>query len=58
MPADWNCARVSAIYKHDAKLDLNNYRPISVLTVAAKIFEKIIVDQTFAFLNRNNSYLT
>ena len=27
IPADWKCARVSAIYKHDSKLDLNNYRP-------------------------------
>ena len=33
IPADWKCARVSAIYKHDSKLDLNNYRPISVLPV-------------------------
>ena len=24
IPVDWNCARVSAIYKHDSKLDLNN----------------------------------
>ena len=54
MPADWKCARVSAIYKHHSKLDLNNYRPISVLPVVAKIFEKIVFDQTFAFLNKNN----
>ena len=31
IPADSKCARVSAINKHDSKLDLNNYRPISVL---------------------------
>ena len=55
MPADWKCARVSAIYKHDSKLDLSNYRPISVLPVVAKIFEKIVFDQTFALLNTANS---
>ena len=54
IPADWKCARVSAIYKHDSKQDLNNYRPISVLPVVAKIFEKIVFDQSFAFLNKNN----
>ena len=54
MPADWKCARVSAIYKHDSKLDLTNDWPISVLPVVAKIFERIVFDQTFAFLNKNN----
>ena len=36
IPVDWKCARVSAIYKHDSKLDLNNYRPISVLPAVSK----------------------
>ena len=49
MPADWKCAKVSAIYKHDAKLNLKNYRPTSVLTLVAKTFEKIVFDQAFAF---------
>ena len=53
IPADWKCARVSAIYKHDSKLDLNNYRPISVLPVVSKIFEKVVFDQAYAFLNKN-----
>ena len=51
IPADWKCARVSAIYKHDSKLDLNNYGPISVLPV---VFEKVVFDQAYAFLNKNN----
>ena len=54
MTADWKCARVSAIYKHDSKLDLNNYRPISVLPVVSKFFEKVVFDQAYAFLNKNN----
>ena len=54
IPVDWKCARVSAIYKHDSKLDLNNYRPISVLPVVSKIFEKVVFDQAYAFLNKNN----
>ena len=52
--ADWKSARVSAIYKNDSKLDLNNYRPISVLPVIAKVFEKVVFDQTYNFLNDND----
>jgi hypothetical protein len=47
-------ARVSAIHKIDSKLDLNNYRPISVLPVIAKVFEKVVFDQTYNFLNNND----
>jgi hypothetical protein len=54
IPADWKSARVSAIHKNDSKLDLNNYRPISVLPVIAKVFEKVVFDQTYNFLNNND----
>ncbi len=54
IPVDWKSARVSAIYKNDSKLDLNNYRPISVLPVIAKVFEKVVFDQTYNFLNDND----
>ena len=53
IPADWKCARASAIYKHDSKLDLNNYKPLSVLPVVSNIFEKVDFDQAYAFLNNN-----
>jgi hypothetical protein len=54
IPADWKSARVSAVHKNDSKLDLNNYRPISVLPVIAKVFEKVVFDQTYNFLNNND----
>jgi hypothetical protein len=54
IPADWKSARVSAIHKNDSKLDLNNYRPISVLPVIAKVFEKVVFDQTYNFLNNKD----
>ena len=57
IPADWKCAMVSAIYKHDSKLDLNNYRPISVLPVVSKFFEKVVFDQAYAF-TKTTFYLT
>ncbi|CAB3977219.1 Hypothetical predicted protein [Paramuricea clavata] len=54
IPADWKSARVSAIHKSDSKLHLNNYGPMSVLPVIAKVFEKVVFDQTYNFLNNND----
>ena len=33
---------------------MNNYRPISVISVVAKIFEKLIFEQLYEYLNNNN----
>lgn len=34
-------AKVSAVHKSGDKLHLNNYRPVSVLPIFSKIFEKV-----------------
>ena len=58
IPADWKCARVLAIYKHDSKLDLNNYRHISVLPVVAKFFEKVVFDHaSICFFKQKQSFI-
>ena len=51
IPNDWKTARVTPIYKDGSREDPNNYRPISVLSVIAKIFEKVVFDQTYKFLS-------
>lgn len=45
--------KVTPIFKKGTKSDLNNYRPISVLPIVTKIFEKIIVEQLYDYLNKN-----
>ena len=49
--SDWKLDKVSPIFENGSKSDLNNYRPISVIPTVAKIFEKIIYDQLYQYLN-------
>ena len=41
-PDQWKKANVTPIHKKGKKNDLKNYRPISVLPLCGKIFEKIL----------------
>jgi hypothetical protein len=54
VPNDWKCARVTPGRKEGYKMNPNNYRPISVLLVIAKIFEKVIFDQIYEYLATQN----
>ena len=53
IPKDWKSARVTPIFKADSKVDPASYRPISVLSVIAKLFEKSIFNQVYSYLNDN-----
>ena len=46
-------AQVIALYKKGARYDPNNYRPISLLSIFDKIFEKILCKRLISFLERN-----
>jgi hypothetical protein len=47
-------ARVSPIYKEGDKKERGNYRPISVLSTVAKLFEKLVCIQLTDYLNAND----
>ena len=49
-PDDWKCARVTPLFKQGERTDVNNYRPISVISIIAKVFERIVYDQLYSFL--------
>ena len=40
-----------SLFKQRESSDLNNYRPISVISVVAKVFERIVYDQLYNLLN-------
>ena len=46
-------ARVAPIFKDGATDDKSNYMPISVLPVISRLFEKLIFDQLYNYLNWN-----
>ena len=48
-PEDWKCAKVTPIFKQGTRNELNNYRPISVISVMAKAFE-LIYNQLYAYM--------
>ena len=53
-PQEWKCAKVIPLFKEGNHSDLNNYRPISIVPIVAKVFERIIYDQVYGYLAENN----
>ena len=53
MPDLWKEANVTPIHKKDLKCDVTNYRPISILSVVGKVFERIVMKYVYNFLLEN-----
>ena len=51
---DWKFAKVALLFKQVEASDLNNYRPISVISFIAKVFERIVYDQLYKFLSNED----
>ena len=49
-PSACKVAKLNPIFKKGKKTDPSNYRPISLLCGISKIMEKVVHDQTNAFL--------
>jgi hypothetical protein len=45
VPDDLKVARVTPLHKKKSKLDVGNYRPVSVLSTVSKILEKVVYAQ-------------
>ena len=48
-PDEWKFSKVILLFKQGQRSDLNNYHPISVIPVVAKVFERIIYDQLYDY---------
>ena len=52
-PDNWKTARVAPIFKKGSTQDKSNYKPISVLPVVSRLFEKLAFDQLYSYFNDN-----
>ena len=53
-PKDCKVAKLKPLYKKGTKTDPKNFRPISLLSIVSKIFEKVIYDEAMEYLTDNN----
>ena len=53
-PKKLKMATVIPVYKLGSTMELNNYRPISVLNIFSKVFERLMYDRLIQFLDKYN----
>ena len=53
-PSGWKIANVVSVHKKKARSETKNYRPVSLLSIASKVMEKIINTSIMNFLEREN----
>ena len=53
-PREWKKANVVPVHKKRNKQSLKNYRPISLLPICSKIFERPLFSEMFTFSTENN----
>ena len=53
-PILWKLANVTPVFKKNDKQLIKNYRPISLLPLLSKVFEKIIFNKLYKHLTDNN----
>ena len=52
VPSGFKKARVKPLYKKGSRLELGNYRPVSILPVLSKILERAVNEQLNAYLSK------
>ena len=55
-PDSWKVARITPIFKDGDKTEKSNYRPISVLPVISKLFEKLVFNQLYQYMKENGLF--
>ena len=53
-PEQWKEANVTPVHKKKDKQTVSNYRPISLLPLFAKVFERVVFKNLYQFLKENS----
>ena len=51
VPDDMKKAEISPVYKKKNDMQKDNYRPVSILTIMAKVYETILAEQLYAYFD-------
>ena len=54
VPDELKFAKVKPLFKKNSRLDVGNYRPVSILCIVSKILERAVLVQLEKHLNENN----
>ena len=54
LPNDWKIANILPVFKKGKRFSLNNYRPVSLMSVTCKIFEHVICHHIWEHLEQYN----
>ena len=46
-PSEWKMANVVPVYKTDDKQNVKSYRPVSLLPIFGKVFERLIYKEMY-----------
>ena len=52
-PSEWKKGNIVPCYRKDYKQNFKNYRPVSLLPICGKIFERLIFNEMFSFFLSN-----
>ena len=54
-PSEWKKGNIVPCYKKGDKQNIKNYRPVSLLPICGKFFERLIFNEMFSFFLANQS---
>ena len=52
-PSEWKKGNIAPIHKKGDKQNIKNYRPVSLLPICGKIFERFILNEMFIYFSAN-----
>ena len=52
-PHNWKQSKVTPVFKHGSRTDVNNYRPISITPALSRILEKVVDLQLGSYIESN-----
>jgi hypothetical protein len=55
-PDVWKVVKVKPLFKKGDRHDMNNYRPIAILSVFAKLLERVMYNRLLSFFHKNGVF--